>query len=48
MRPKKDEVRRKILEAAEIQFLKEGFRGASMRELVRLSGVSYGNIYKVF
>ncbi len=48
MRPKKDEVRRKILEAAEIQFLKEGFRGAGMRELVRLSGVSYGNIYKYF
>ena len=48
MQKPKEEIRRAILQAAEDEFYKEGFRSSSMRRIAAKAGISPGNIYGYF
>ena len=48
MQVQKEEVRNKILEVAEVEFMKNGFQGTSMRKISKLANVNLGNIYNYF
>lgn len=48
MQHTKEEIRNRILEAAEIEFDENGYAGASMRKIVSRSGTSLGNLYRYF
>lgn len=48
MQIKKEEVRLKILEMAEDEFLKKGYENASMRRIARKAHTTQGNIYHYF
>ena len=48
MQHTKEEVRSRILEAAELEFDEQGYAGASMRSIVRRAGTSLGNIYRYY
>ena len=48
MQTQKDDIRERVLKAAEQVFLKMGFAKASMRDIARLAGVSVANIYNYF
>ena len=48
MQKPKEEIRRAILQAAEEEFYKEGFRSSSMRRIAAKAGISPGNIYGYF
>lgn len=48
MQHTKEEVRSRILEAAEQEFDEQGYAGASMRSIVRRAGTSLGNIYRYY
>ena len=48
MQTKKDEIREKILAVAEIEFLKRGFKNASMRTIAAKSHTTLGNLYNYF
>ena len=47
-RPRGDETRTRLLEAAHDQFLHNGFHGASMRQIARAAGMAVGGIYNHF
>lgn len=44
----KDDIHRRILQAARGEFLQKGFKDTSMRTISRLSGVTLSNIYNYF
>tara|TARA_R110000868_G_C10721875_1_gene750879 strand:+ start:152 stop:784 length:633 start_codon:yes stop_codon:yes gene_type:complete len=44
----KDEVRSKILEAAEREFADKGYSGATMASIARTAGVATGNLYRYY
>lgn len=44
----KESVRDRILEAALDEFLKNGFKGASLRRIAECSEITVGNIYRYF
>jgi len=44
----KEEIRNRILEAAEIEFDENGYGGASMRKIVARAGTSLGNLYRYY
>lgn len=44
----KDEVRQQILEAAEKEFVKRGFKDASMRVIAKKAHTTIGNLYNYF
>jgi AcrR family transcriptional regulator len=48
MQYKKEEIFNKILSAAEEEFEKNGYIGASMKNIARISNVPIGNIYRYF
>ena len=48
MRLKSDEVRARILKAAEEEFFLNGYAGTTTRGLSRRAQVSYGNLYKYY
>lgn len=48
MQIQKDEIRRRILGAAQLEFLKAGFRRGSMRRIAGQAGITVGNIYAYF
>lgn len=48
MQTKKTEIRKVILEVARKEFLKKGFKDASMRTIAKKSGVGLSNIYNYF
>ncbi|WP_245523382.1 TetR/AcrR family transcriptional regulator [Spirochaeta thermophila] len=48
MQYKKDDVRMRILRAAQEEFMEHGFSGASMRRIARLAGTSTSNLYTYF
>lgn len=48
MQIQKDEIRKRILQAAEIEFLNAGFRRSSMRRIAQQAGITAGNIYAYF
>lgn len=48
MQIQKDEIRAKIIEVAEQEFLKHGFKGASMRTIAKKAHTTLGNIYNYF
>ncbi len=48
MQVKKEDLRESILETAEIEFLKKGFKAASMRKIAQKSHTTLGNIYNYF
>ena len=48
MQHTKEEVRSRILEAAELEFDLQGYSGASMRSIVRRAETSLGNIYRYY
>ena len=48
MQIKKDEVENAIIRAAEKEFIKKGFKDASLRSISKNSGVSLSNIYNYF
>lgn len=48
MQFKKDDIREKILTAAEETFLAKGFRRASMRDIAQNAGISTSNMYNYF
>ena len=48
MQTQKEAVRRKILAAAEEEFLRAGFHRASVRRIAAAAGVAAGNIYAYF
>lgn len=48
MRLKSDEVRARILKAAEEEFLLNGYEGTTTRGLSKRAQVSYGNMYKYY
>lgn len=45
---KKDEVKKRLLDAASRQFIKKGFRGTSIRTIVKQAGTTIGNFYNYF
>ena len=48
MQHTKEEIRNRILEAAEIEFDENGYAGASMRKIVARAGTSLGNLYRYY
>lgn len=48
MQHTKEEVRNRILEAAEAEFDESGYAGASMRKIVERSNTSLGNLYRYY
>ena len=48
MQKKKDEIRQKILKAAEKEFLTKGFSSTTTRELAKNARITYGNMYKYY
>lgn len=48
MKQKKEEIKNKILKAAEKKFLIKGFSNTTTRELAKTAQVTYGNMYKYF
>jgi AcrR family transcriptional regulator len=48
MQVQKINIRRTILQAARCEFLKKGFKEASMRAIARQSGITLSNIYNYF
>lgn len=48
MQVKKEEIRQKILDVAEDEFLKRGYEGASMRIIAKKANTTLGNIYHYF
>lgn len=48
MKIKKDEIRNRILTAAETQFYNNGFFNTTTRSLANAADVTYGNMYKYF
>ena len=48
MQHTKEEIRNRILEAAEIEFDENGYGGASMRKIVARAGTSLGNLYRYY
>ncbi len=48
MRQKSDEIKNRILKAAELEFSSKGFSGTTTRQLAKRAQVSYGNMYKYF
>lgn len=45
---KKEEIRRKLLEAARAEFLEHGFQGANMRAIAKRASQNPGNIYHYY
>ena len=45
---KKEEIRKRLLEAARAEFLEHGFREANMRAIARRAGQNPGNIYHYY
>jgi len=45
---KKEEIRKRLLEAAREEFLEHGFQGANMRAIARRAGQNPGNIYHYY
>lgn len=48
MQHTKEEIRNRILEAAEMEFDENGYAGASMRKIVSRAGTSLGNLYRYY
>ncbi len=48
MQVKKDELYQAILSNAEQEFFHKGFKGASLRQIAKLSGTTIGNLYHYF
>jgi AcrR family transcriptional regulator len=48
MRQKKDEIRKKILDVSKSEFLKNGFKDASLRLIAKNAGVTTGSVYTYF
>ena len=48
MQTLKDDVRSKILTAAQLQFLQRGYLKTSMRDVAKAAGIGVGNIYNYF
>ena len=48
MQVKKEEIRQKILDVAEDEFLKRGYESASMRIIAKKANTTLGNIYHYF
>ena len=48
MQIKKEDLRQNILDAAEKEFLKKGFKEASMRTIAKKANTTLGNIYNYF
>ena len=48
MQTQNDDIRKRILEAAEKEFLEKGFKGASMRSIAKEAEVGLSNIYNYF
>ena len=48
MRPLNDKLAEKILAASKAEFLKKGFRGASMRSIAASAGATTGAIYRYY
>ncbi|MDF2613417.1 MAG: TetR/AcrR family transcriptional regulator [Clostridia bacterium] len=48
MQVKKEDLRENILQIAENEFLKRGFKGASMRTIAKKANTTLGNIYNYF
>jgi AcrR family transcriptional regulator len=48
MQTKKTDVRKVILEVAKVEFLKKGYKNASMRTIAKNTGVGLSNIYNYF
>ena len=48
MQIKKDEVEKKLLDAAKKEFLDKGFKRASIRSIVKSAGTTIGNFYNYF
>ena len=48
MQYKKDEVKRKLIEAGEEEFFAYGFRNSSVRRIVKAAGTTIGNFYNYF
>ncbi len=48
MQYKKDELRDTILAESEKEFLKKGYRNASLRQIAKRSGMTIGNVYHYF
>lgn len=48
MQHTKEEIRNRILEAAEIEFDENGYAGASIRKIVTRAGTSLGNLYRYY
>lgn len=45
---KKENIKEALLETARQEFLKKGFKGASLRKIVKNSGTNLGNFYNYF
>jgi len=48
MQIQKDEIRQKIIEAAQNEFLKHGYKNASMRVIAKKAHTTLGNLYNYF
>lgn len=48
MQVKKEEVKNRIIEVAQELFLVTGFKGTSLRQIVKLAGTTLGNFYNYF
>lgn len=48
MQTKKDEIRERILDEAQREFLRHGYEGASMRVIAKKANTTLGNIYRYF
>ncbi len=48
MQIQKDDIRKQVLAKARQEFLKKGFKNASMRSIAAMSGVGLSNIYNYF
>jgi AcrR family transcriptional regulator len=47
-RPRGEDTRRRLIEAAHAQFLEKGYHGTSMRQIAQAAGLAVGGIYNHF